>query len=315
MNKIYIPLIYYNGDKMDKVGIPRSIFYYYYGDIWKYYLNYLKIPYIISPNTNKEIMANGLKYSGDEMCLALKTYIGHVHYLQNKCDYILVPRIDNYGLDNQTCTNFLSAYDIIKNTFQTKILNYNINQNKNETLEKGLIKIGKTLNQTKRKCKKAYKYAIKKYEENRKREIEININKLNSPKTKILIISHPYNTYDDLIGKEITKYLTKNNIEIIYSDKFDEKITNKQSKQLSKDLYFKYSKDNIGSIIYAKDKIDGIIFLSAFPCGPDSLVNELVMRKINIPHINLVLDDTSSFTGTETRLESFIDMIKGGLND
>lgn len=300
---------------MDKVGIPRSIFYYYYGDIWKNFFDYLKIPYIISPNTNKEIMDMGLKYSNDEMCLALKTYIGHCAYLKEKCNYLLIPRIDNYGLENQTCTNFLSAYDIINNIFDIKILNYNINLDNNETLKKGLIKIGIELGKTKHESKKAYKYAINKYKEKRKREITINTNKLNSKKTKILLISHPYNTYDDLIGKEITKYLEKENIEVIFSDKFDEKITNKLSEKLSKELYFKYSKENIGSIEYSKDKIDGIIFLSAFPCGPDSLVNELVMRKINIPYINLVLDDTSSFTGTETRLESFIDMLKGGFND
>ena len=31
------------------------------------------------------------------MCLSIKNYIGHVDYLKDKCDYILVPRIDNYG--------------------------------------------------------------------------------------------------------------------------------------------------------------------------------------------------------------------------
>lgn len=298
---------------MDKIGIPRSIFYYYYGKIWMYFFDYLKIPYIISPNTNKEIMNLGLKHGGDEMCLALKIYIGHAMYLQDKCTYLLIPRIDNYGLENQTCTNFLSVYDVINNITNTKILNYNINHTNKETLQKGLIKIGLELGKTKKETQKAYKYAIEKYKQARKREITINTNKLNSKKTKILLVSHPYNTYDDLIAKDIIKYLEKENIEIIYSDKFDEQKTNKLSEKLSKDLYFKYSKENIGSIIYSKDKIDGIIFITAFPCGPDSLVNELVMRKIKIPHINLVLDDTSSFTGTETRLESFIDMLKGGI--
>ena len=107
----------------------------------------------------------------------------------------------------------------------------------------------------------------------------------------------------------------KNNIEVIYSDKFDSKITNPLSKKLSKDLYFKYSKDNLGSIIYCKNNIDGVIFISAFPCAPDSLANELAMRKLQIPHLNLVIDDSTSFTGLETRLESFLDMLGGSLND
>ena len=114
-----------------------------------------------------------------------------------------------------------------------------------------------------------------------------------------------------MIGKDILNYLIKNEVTLIYSDKFDSKITNNLSKELSKDLYFKYSKDNLGSIIYCKDKIDGVIFISSFPCAPDSLANELAMRKINIPYLNLVIDDTSSFTGIETRLESFLDMLGG----
>lgn len=295
---------------MDKIGLPRGLFYYYYGDIWKYFFDYLRMPYIVSPNTNKDIMARGNNNSNDEMCLALKTYLGHVSYLSEKCDYVVIPRIDNYKLDNQTCTNFLSVYDIVKNTFDIKVLHYNIDLTKKQTLKKGLINIGLELGKNEKELKKAYKSAIIKYQKDRKRDIITNINKLNSNKTKILLVSHPYNTYDDLIGKDVIKYLEKNNIEVIFSDKFEEKITNKLSKKLSKDIYFKYSKDNIGSIVYVQDKVDGIIFLSSFPCGPDSLVNELVMRKIDLPHINLIFDDTSSFAGLETRLESFIDILK-----
>ena len=49
--------------------------------------------------------------------------------------------------------------------------------------------------------------------------------------------------------------------------------------------------------------------LSSFPCGTDSIVNELVIRNIELPIINLVIDDVNSFTGIETRIESFLDII------
>ena len=299
---------------MDKVGIPRSLLYYYYGDLWKYFFKNLEIPYIISPNTNQEIMNRGMKIANDEMCLALKNYIGHVDYLKDKCDYILVPRICNYKANNQTCTNFWALYDIINNLFDVKILNYNIDLEKGDTLKKGLYKIGKELGKNKIEIQKAYKVALDQYHLKRKKDIEINIKKLDSKKPKILIVSHPYNTYDSFLGNDIIKYLSKENIEIIYSDKFDETITSKMSKKISKNLYFKYSKENIGAIIYSADKIDGIIFISSFPCAPDSLVNELAMRKIKKPYINLIIDNNSSFTGIETRLESFIDVIGGNIH-
>ena len=237
--------------------------------------------------------------------------MGHIEYLKDKCDYILVPRISNFKNNNQTCTNFWAVYDIVKNLFENKILNYNIDLEKHQTLKKGLYKIGKELNKNKYQIKKAYKYAYIKEKKRIKKNHIINLNKLKSKNLKILIISHPYNLYDEMIGKDILNYLIKNEVTLIYSDKFDSKITNNLSKELSKDLYFKYSKDNLGSIIYCKDKIDGVIFISSFPCAPDSLANELAMRKINIPYLNLVIDDTSSFTGIETRLESFLDMLGG----
>lgn len=300
---------------MYKVGIPRSLFYYYYKDLWQDFLNALNVNYIISPKTNKQIMDKAMKISESEMCLSLKTYLGHVSYLKDKCDFILIPRISNFKNNNQTCTNFWATYDIVKNLFDVNILNYNIDLENGQTLKKALFKIGTKLNKTPKQIKKAYKYAIIKEKKRIKKNHQINQNKLKQKNTKILIVSHPYNTYDDFSGKDIINYLLKNKITLIYSDKFDPKITNPLSKKISKDLYFYYSKNNLGAISYCQNKIDGIIFISSFPCAPDSLANELAMRKIDIPYLNLVIDDNSSFTGLETRLESFLDMLGGKLDD
>ena len=285
--------------------------YYYYGDIWKDYLDYLNIKYVISPLTNKEIMENGEAIANDEMCLSLKNYLGHIDYLKDKCDYILVPRISNFNSNNQMCTNFWAAYDIVKNLFDIKILHYNIDFEKNYSIKKAFYNIGKNLKKTKLQIYKAYRYTMKNYKRRKKNNHEIMLNKLNSKKTKILIISHPYNLYDEMIGKDIIKYLNKNDIELLYSDKFDYDITNKLSKKISKDLYFKSSKDNLGSIVLCNDRIDGIIFISSFPCALDSLANEIAFRKLKKPYLNLVIDSNTSFAGLETRLESFIDVLKG----
>ena len=290
-----------------KIGIPRSLYYYYYyKDLWINFFKYLNIEVIISPKTNKEILDLGLKYSTDEMCLSMKNYIGHVAYLKDKCDYILIPRIDNYGLDNQTCTNFLASYDIINNMFDINILNYNINLRNKETELKGFINIGKKLKIGKDKIKNAYMYSKVKSSKIKKEKILTNLKNLKSSKKKILLVGHPYNIYDKLIGMPIIEMLKELDIEIIYSDLFNDL---DESNKYTKELYWKYSKENISSISKCVDKIDGIIFLSSFPCGLDSLVNELVMRKLDKPYINIIIDDNSVSGGIETRIESFVDII------
>lgn len=289
-----------------KIGIPRSLYYYYFSDLWINFFKNLNVETVVSPETNKEILDLGLKYSTDEMCLSLKNYIGHVAYLKDKCDYVLIPRIDNYGVDNQTCTNFLATYDIIKNLFDIKILNYNINLRNKETEELGFIKMSEILNKNKTEIKEAYMKAKVKSNKIKKEKILNNLRNLKSKKKKILIVSHPYNTYDKLIGAPLLEMLKNLDVELIYSDLFNGL---DESKKYTKELYWKYSKENISSISKCIDNIDGIIFLSSFPCGLDSLVNELVMRKINKPYINIIIDDNSISGGIETRIESFVDII------
>ena len=291
------------------LGIPRGLFYYYYKDIWINYFNELGIKVVISPKTNKEIINLGMKNSTDEMCISLKNYIGHVAYLKDKCNYILIPRIDNYGTLNQTCTNFLSIYDYLNNILDINILNYNININNKETEKKGLIDIAIKLGISKKRACQAYEIASIKNNKIKKARRIVNNNKLTSNKLKILFVSHTYNTYDEFIGIPIIKLLESMNIEIIFSDQFDSKLSNNKVNILSNNLYWKYSREMLGSIVLANNKINGIIFLSTFPCGLDSLANELVMRKLNIPYLNLVIDDLDSLSGIETRMESFIDII------
>ena len=128
---------------------------------------------------------------------------------------------------------------------------------------------------------------------------------------KILIAAHPYNLYDDLVGKPIIDYLEDNNITVIYSDRINHKIIDSECKKISKDIHWTHSKEVMASINYYKDKVNGIIIISAFPCGPDSLANELAIRKIkSIPILKLIMEDLNSDIGILTRLESFIDILK-----
>lgn len=293
-----------------KIGIPRSINYYQNKYMWKYFFKKLNIEIVLSPKSNREIINCGNDIANDEMCLSLKNYLGHINYLKDKCDYILIPRIDNYGRSNQTCTNFLSFYDIVNNLFEVKLLNYNINYEKGQNEYKAYQKIGKELKISKRKIRDAYIYALVKSNKELKKIYINELNKLNSDKLKILIVGHDYNIEDALIGNPIIKYLEQNNCEVIRSNNLPAIDTNSLAKQISNTLYWKYNKESIGSIPLCDNKIDGIILLSSFPCGPDSIVNELVIRRVNKPIINLIIDDLDAFSGFETRLESFIDILK-----
>lgn len=293
-----------------KIGIPRSFFYYNEGKFLKYFLEELNYEVIISPPTNKEIKDLGIEYSNDEMCMSLKIFLGHIAYLEDKCDYIFNFRFDNTGLYDQGCTNYLSTYDLINNLFNKKIINITIDHYNYRTLYKELLKVFNNFKIDKKMIKNAYLFSKIRVSKDNKKEIIINTNKLYSDHKKVLLVGHPYNLYDEYIGTPIVKYLQDNNIDIIYSDKFDKDKIKELGKGISDNLYWKYSRENMGAIELAKQYVDGIIFVSSFPCNPDSMVNEIAIRRLKIPNLNLIIDDINSLVGIETRLESFIDIIE-----
>jgi len=66
----------------------------------------------------------------------------------------------------------------------------------------------------------------------------------------------------------------------------------------------------LGAIAQYAKKINGIIYIAAFPCGPDALSIELYQKKFpQIPSMNLTLDELQSEAGLMTRLESFVDIL------
>lgn len=290
------------------IGIPRSLLYHTYGKLWIHFFDLLNIKYIVSPKTNKKILNRGLKLTNSEACLSLKLFIGHTDYLKNKCDVLFIPRIQKLKYNEVVCTNFNALYDITRNIFpDLKILHYNIDCKKHKNEYKEFIKIGRYFNKSVYDSTSAYFEAKRRIKDDLKNIEEKNQKLLKNNNDKILIVGQNYNLYDELIGNEVKKVLENNNISVIISTNK----TNNLYKKIMPSMYFSYSKSTINSILSYKDKISGVIILTSFPCGSDSLVIDMIKRKIkDIPIISIVFDDFMSNTGLVTRIESFIDIIK-----
>ncbi len=195
--------------------------------------------------------------------------------------------------------------------FDTPILNYNIDLTTNDSKILAYLKLGETLGFSYIKSYKAYKYAEKIAKMKRKKQEKLQKEKCETQNIKILLAGHPYNLYDSLVGTPVKQFLEENHITILYSDKIPHQLIDGECAKLSSDIHWTHSKEVMASVSYYHNKVDGIILLSSFPCGPDSLSNELIRHKMkDIPVITLVYEDLNSEVGIITRLESFIDILK-----
>ena len=294
-----------------KIGIPKAFLYYKYRVLWQSFFKELGHEIIISPDTNKAILEAGNNCSVDESCVSAKVFMGHVSWLIGKCDYILIPRIASYENGDVTCTKFFSLYDIVISTFpHAKLLDYNVDYLNKKTELQAYLDMGKFLGADKNAAKTAYenaRAALWKFEE---ALIQKQDKLLESDNLKVLVVAHPYNIYDKLIGEPIISALEEQGVDILYADIPESESMRGYSKKLSHSMYWRYNMEITGSIEYYREQIDGIVFLTAFPCGPDSLAVELLMRKLKgIPMTNLVADANFGEAGLQTRIESFIDIL------
>lgn len=293
------------------IGIPKALLYYKYSELWTSFFEELGCEIIVSPNTSKKILEDGIKFSLDESCMAIKIYMGHVYYLIDKCDYILVPRLKCIKKHEKLCTKFSALYDLVNNIFDKKLINYNVDVEHKEDELYAFVTMGLSLGFSYRKIVSAYHIAKEKEKMLKEREISKQKSIIaSSNKIKILLAGHPYNLHDEFIGKQIENVLEKNNIEIIYSDKYDTKYLEQEVKKISPKNYWTYNKEIIGAISHYQELVDGIILITSFPCGPDSLSNEMILRNVKIPITNLIIDEANSDTGLLTRIESFIDILE-----
>jgi predicted nucleotide-binding protein (sugar kinase/HSP70/actin superfamily) len=296
-----------------KIGLPRALLYHRYAVLWNTFFDELGVERIVSPPTNKEILDRGAARAIDEACLSLKIYFGHVDYLTGKCDYILTPRICGWGIEREMCTRFESLYDLSCNVFRDtgqKFISYNIDPKAKQDEEEAFRQMGLELGFTRKEIKNAYKRAKKAESESYKKKLKQQESKLGQNKRKILVAAHSYVIEDAYIGKVIIDYLEQAGAEVIRADIVDRKNALKKSVSLSSTMKWEMSREIAGGIQMYRDKVDGIILISAFSCGPDSMVNEMIIRKVkNVPILNLTVDAQEGTAGVETRLESFLDII------
>ena len=297
------------------IGIPRAFLYYRYKYLWETFFEELDIEVVVSPETNKSLIGSGISHSIDESCLSSKIYMGHVAWLIGKCDHILVPRIASYSDDQIVCSKLWAAVDVVQNVFRGQninVLDYNIDYAKLKTEFIAFMKMGRRLK--KRRFSVLRAYFMAKQAEKMMHERQVSEQKellLQEGKLKILIVSHSYNVYDWYIGGPVMNLLKKQGCIPIVAEIVERPLAVKIAKDISPTLKWSYNQELLGALALYKNDVDGIILLTAFPCGPDSLVNEVIIRRTkDVPIISLVVDELEGLAGLETRIESFVDIIR-----
>ena len=301
------------------IGIPRAFLYYRYHALWITFLEALGCEVVISRPTDKKILTQGQMLAIDEACLSSKVYLGHVQSLIGKCDAILVPRISNFGRREILCTKFEGLFDVTSNVFRDQnvnIIDYNVDLRKNANELSGFLALGKKLGKKQHLCLYAYMMAKQAERAEHERQIDKQNLLLEKDGIKILVVGHSYNVYDEYVGRPVLDALKSLSTTPIIADICDRRIAHERSFEITESLPWAFNRELVGAVQEYRNRVHGMILLSAFPCGPDALVNDILIRRVkDLPTVTLLMDAQEGTAGIETRLESFVDIIRWKLDE
>jgi predicted nucleotide-binding protein (sugar kinase/HSP70/actin superfamily) len=213
------------------------------------------------------------------------------------------------------CPKFFGLPDLAKILVKTKILTETFDEKK-EKFEESLVKLGKKLGKKKEEIERAFQEALKKEKEIREKQENEALEKLESNLKKIILISHPYNLYDEYVNLRIKERLEKLGAIPIFIDKIPISINQQNQHKSASDIKFhwEFAKEIMEKTNFVLDKnIDGAIEISSFACGCDAVLKEFVEKKFKenkIPFLYLIIDEHTGEAGFQTRLEAFVDTLK-----
>lgn len=300
------------------VGIPRALCYHPHGRLWENFFTLLGCNVLVSPQTNREILDLGVKSSGSETCLPVKVLAGHALLLADKVDLLFIPRIVSTAPGEIACPKFCSLPDMVRLLLRSKteVMEATLDfKNGLSGTEDSLRPLAARLSQPADAVRSAFFRAVR----NRMRaDMEAAELAPHPVKPGILLLGHPYMLGDPFLCMNAARKLRAKGFEVFTPSDFDYGTRRKNAYPYQGRLFYEVGLDNLGSAFAgARSRgIRGMIYITPFACGVDSLTTEFIERHLKaeeceIPFMKVTVDEQTGEAGFDTRLEAFTDMIGG----
>lgn len=306
-----------------KVGLPRALLMYDYAPLLIGFLNSLGVKTVLSRKTNRQTIEQSLELSYSDSCFPIKLLHGHADSLTH-CDYILFPSAIRLGVkegdENQkyACPLVQASPFLVREALhlgQKMLIPFiDLRLGDDEVIE-SLARIAGQMGFSRRQGKAAAQAglvsqrAFEKDREERGRALLKQIHEKNQ--IGVVLLSRAYMYQDSGANLGIAEQLDRLGVVPIPLDFLP--LSSVDVYQYTDRPYWMYeSKLIAGASITASDpRLYGLI-ITNFGCGPNSFILSVVEDIIgNKPLGQLEIDEHAAEAGLVTRLEAFVDTIRG----
>lgn len=317
------------GSRNITIGIPRALMVFYQQfPFWKTFFEQLGFTVVLSRESDKSLLTQSIETITAETCLPVELMHGHViDLIEKNVDYIFLPFIVNAKFRGYDKTSNCNCPWIQSYPFMVKAaLRGRIDEKKLLTptlhfryFERALVKemmgyFNAKFNIGRKEIREAIYYAdsVQTMFERKLVEYGKDVMK-NMPAgcRPVVLLGRPYNNGDPHLNMALVEKLIGQNVMPIPVDMLD--LTPNDIFVSYRNMYWPNGQKIIAAAQHVA-RTDGLyaVYVSNFRCGPDSFIWHYVTEELKgKPFLHLEVDEHSADAGMVTRIEAFLDSLRG----
>lgn len=311
------PLNRAESPKTPTVGIPEGLMLFEHKQLWKEFFNRLGCRVVFSGRTTNRILKSGVELCCNETCLPVKVFTGHAASLCEKTDYLFIPRYASVCPHEKACPKLCGLPDEVRLSLknETTPLEVTIDFDRGpEKTRESLEKLADIIGKSKSEANDAFSAAVK-----------LGLTAQDSPNAfggsfgqgspVIAVLGHPYMIFDDLLSMDLIGKLEAAGYRVLTPYDVRRSVRRQNAGWFTDRNFYETGLDILGGArtFLSIPELAGMIYLTPFACGVDSLVTEFIERRLRnerwIPFLKITVDEHAGETGFDTRLEAFLDML------
>ncbi len=316
-----------------RIGIPRALLYYRYFPLWNGFFEGLGFEVVVSKPSHRGVIEEGFKFADDDTCIPIKMAYSHLLAIKDQVDFLFIPRLLSLDRRSCFCPRMAGLPEMLKYSIPNlpPILDPYVDERYRDTrLSRSLSEMAFSLGKRPKEIKQAYRNGerdlslfreklrrgekvpelFSKYERNCPLESEKSWDK------KIAVVGHPYCLYDSYFNFNFIKILEEARVSIHPQESLRPEEIDSEIEKLGKDIYWTFGREILGASLHylRSNHMDGLIYLTCFACGVDSMIEPLVSHRAKEDgktlYLCLMIDEHTGAGGVLTRLEAFLETVE-----
>ena len=297
------------------VGIPEGLMFFEHRRLWEDFFQRLGCRVVGSGRTTNRILTAGVELCCNETCLPVKAFTGHAASLLGKADFIFVPRYASVCRCERACPKLCGLPDEVRLSLKNEIrpleVAVDLGGNAGKTRE-SLGRLARALGREQEAAEDAFSGAVK---AGLTAEGSPNASPGGRGAPLVAVLGHPYMIYDELLSMDLIGKLRGAGCRVLMPYDLKRSERRRNARPFLNREFFETGLDILGGAqaFLGMPELAGMIYLTPFACGVDSLVTEFIDRRLRtgrwVPFLKITVDEHSGEAGFDTRLEAFLDML------